>query len=211
MIYTTIKEPAQDSFIEKKSKFIGYIAPCPTEEDAVSFINEIRALNRKAAHNCYAYFIKESNISRHSDDGEPEGTAGTPIYEVIRKTGLSDVCIVVTRYFGGILLGASGLVRAYSKAASLAVDAAAIRRFVPAAKLHIVCDYGLYGKISSALAKYGFIRIISQNFTDKTEICLYLPEDEEKKFIAAIAELSAGKASVETEARELYDFQEKLE
>lgn len=102
-------------FIEKKSEFIGYLCPVQTEEQAVAFIEEIRAMHRKATHNCYAYILRENNAARHSDDGEPGGTAGVPIYEVLRKEGLTDVCCVVTRYFGGVLLGAGGLVRAYTK------------------------------------------------------------------------------------------------
>ncbi len=207
MLYKTVKEQAEASFIEKKSRFIGYIAPCADEEAAVGFIKKVRALNRKATHNCYAYYIRENNISRHSDDGEPEGTAGVPIYEVIQKTGLSDVCIVVTRYFGGILLGAGGLVRAYSKAASLAAAAAKTCCFIPAVKLKITCSYPMYGKINAAFSKYDFLREITPIFTDKTEISLYLPENEEKGFIDNITELSAGQASIDVLLRELYDFQ----
>ena len=124
MNYFTVSQPAEDSFIEKRSEFIGYIAPVATNEQAVDFINQIRAKHRKAKHNVYAYILRQDNISRYSDDGEPQGTAGMPVLEVLKKRGLTDVCVVVTRYFGGILLGGGGLVRAYSHAASLACDAA---------------------------------------------------------------------------------------
>ena len=123
MEYKTIARRCEARFIEKKSEFIGYLCPVQTEEQAVAFIEEIRAMHRKATHNCYAYILRENNAARHSDDGEPGGTAGVPIYEVLRKEGLTDVCCVVTRYFGGVLLGAGGLVRAYTKGAKDAVDA----------------------------------------------------------------------------------------
>ena len=112
MGYTTIYEEAQASFTEKKSEFIGHIAPVSTADEAVAFINRIKAENRKARHNVYAYVLREGNVSRYSDDGEPQGTGGVPVLDVINKSGLTDVCVVVTRYFGGILLGASGLTRA---------------------------------------------------------------------------------------------------
>ena len=124
MNYLTVSEPAEASFIEKCSEFIGYISPVSTSEEAVDFINGIKARHRKAKHNVYAYILRQDNISRYSDDGEPQGTAGMPVLEVLRKRGLTDICVVVTRYFGGILLGGGGLVRAYSHAASLACDAA---------------------------------------------------------------------------------------
>lgn len=108
MEYKTIARRCEARFIEKKSEFIGYLCPVQTEEQAVAFIEEIRAMHRKATHNCYAYILRENNAARHSDDGEPGGTAGVPIYEVLRKEGLTDVCCVVTRYFGGVLLGAGG-------------------------------------------------------------------------------------------------------
>ena len=126
MNYYTISKPAKGSFIEKRSEFIGHIAPVKTNDEAVAFINSIKAEHRKAKHNVYAYILRQDNISRYSDDSEPQGTAGMPVLDVLRKRGLTDVCVVVTRYFGGILLGGGGLVRAYSHAASIACDAADI-------------------------------------------------------------------------------------
>ena len=110
MNYFTISQPAEASFVEKKSEFIGYIAPVKTGDEAVEFVNKIKAMHRKAKHNVYAYIVRQDNISRYSDDGEPQGTAGVPVLDVLQKRGLTDVCVVVTRYFGGILLGGGGLV-----------------------------------------------------------------------------------------------------
>lgn len=143
MNYFTIYEPAEASFIEKKSEFIGYIAPVKTNDEAVAFIASIKAMHRKARHNVYAYILRHDNISRYSDDGEPQGTAGTPVLEVLQKRGLTDVCIVVTRYFGGILLGGGGLLRAYSHAASIACDAAKIMDMRLCHRMKINADYGM--------------------------------------------------------------------
>ena len=119
MKYITVKSPAESSYTEKRSEFIGHISPAETNEDAINFINHIKENNRKARHNVYAYILRDGNISRYSDDGEPQGTAGIPVLEVLRKNNLTDVCCVVTRYFGGILLGGGGLVRAYSHSTAL--------------------------------------------------------------------------------------------
>ena len=125
MTYKTLQSEASSEFLIKKSKFIGYGSPAQTEEEALAFLQRIRQQHRDASHNCYAYVIgKNSGIMRYSDDGEPSGTAGMPIVDVIRARGVVNCCVVVTRYFGGILLGAGGLVRAYAQGAKTALDAA---------------------------------------------------------------------------------------
>ena len=113
--YITVKNSGEDEFVEKRSRFIGYCKPVKTQDEAVSFINEIRSKHWDATHNVYAYVLSDGQIMRYSDDGEPQGTAGVPVLDVIKKMGIVDVVVVVTRYFGGIMLGAGGLVRAYSK------------------------------------------------------------------------------------------------
>ena len=127
MDYFTIAAPIDTSFTEKRSEFIGYLSPVLTNDEAVEFINSVKADHRKAKHHVYAYILRDSNITRYSDDGEPQGTAGVPVLEVLQKRGLTDVCCVVVRYFGGILLGGGGLVRAYSHSTSITCDAAQIR------------------------------------------------------------------------------------
>ena len=122
--WTTVKEAATASFVERKSEFIGHITPVKTEEEAIAFVNKIKKQYANAKHNVYAYLLRENNITRFSDDGEPHGTAGLPVLDVLRKEGVTDVAVVVTRYFGGILLGTGGLVRAYSQGAKMALDAA---------------------------------------------------------------------------------------
>lgn len=149
--YVTVKKQASDELTEKRSRFIGYIKPVTSEEEAVAFISEIRSKHWDARHNVYAYSLRENNICRYSDDGEPSGTAGQPVLSVLTKSGTTDAVIVVTRYFGGVLLGTGGLVRAYSAAASLALKAGepvVMRRCV---NCSLSCDYDRYGKLASLI------------------------------------------------------------
>ena len=124
--YKTVQKSSNDEFVEKRSRFIGYCTPVKSEQEAVDFINAKRSEHWNATHNVYAYSLREGNIKRYSDDGEPSGTAGMPVLEVITNNDVFDVCIVVTRYFGGVLLGTGGLVRAYSKGVKLALQASKI-------------------------------------------------------------------------------------
>ena len=125
--YRTVLARGSEQFIINKSRFIGHGAPCRTEEEALDFLADIRREHKDASHNCYAYVIgRNAGIARYSDDGEPSGTAGAPIIEVIKARGVVDVCVVVTRYFGGILLGAGGLIRAYAQGSKAALDAARV-------------------------------------------------------------------------------------
>jgi uncharacterized YigZ family protein len=205
MNYLTISENAKASFIEKRSEFIGYIAPVKTNDEAVAFINSIKAEHRKARHNVYAYILREDNISRYSDDGEPQGTAGVPVLDVLKKRGLTDVCVVVTRYFGGILLGGGGLVRAYSHAASLACDAAHIMDMCLCHRLKISADYGMYGKISYLLPNFDTITVNSDFGSDVTLEILVLSE-KLGALKKELTEATNGTASIE-DCGELYkDF-----
>ena len=169
MGYITIKDFAEASFTEKHSEFIGYVKPVKTNDEAVEFINEIRARHRKATHNVYAYILRDGNISRYSDDGEPQGTAGIPVLEVLKKRGLTDICCVVTRYFGGILLGGGGLVRAYSHSASLAVNCAQIMDMQECYRVFINSDYSLYGKINYVLPEF-VIKLVNSDFGDSVTL-----------------------------------------
>lgn len=203
MNYYTISKPANASFIEKRSEFIGYIAPVKTNDEAVDFVHSIKAMHRKAKHNVYAYILRDDNISRYSDDGEPQGTAGVPVLDVLQKRGLTDVCVVVTRYFGGILLGGGGLVRAYSHAASLACDSAHIMNMCLCRRLKIKTDYGMYGKISYILPNYDTITVNSDFGTEITLEILVLSEKKDA-LLNDITETTNGSANVE-ELEELFE------
>ena len=195
MEYKTIYEPAQDSFVEKKSEFIGYICPVRTNDEAVEFINQIKAQNRKARHNVYAYILREGNISRYSDDGEPQGTGGVPVLDVLQKEGLTDVCVVVTRYFGGVLLGASGLVRAYSHACKLAVDAAKIMIMCQCSEITVTCDYSFYGKLSYVVPEFD-VKIKNEDFADDVKVTMLVKSDLVSPLKEKLVDLSNGKAEL---------------
>ena len=166
MEYFTIAAPAQTSFTEKRSEFIGCLSPVTSNDEAVAFIQSVKAQHRKAKHHVYAYILRDSNITRYSDDGEPQGTAGVPVLEVLQKRQLTDVCCVVVRYFGGILLGGGGLVRAYSHSASLTCEAAQIQHMCSSYPLTLQMDYTLYGKVTNLLPKYGVLECASDFGTD---------------------------------------------
>ena len=205
MEYKTIARRCEARFIEKKSEFIGYLCPVQTEEQAVAFIEEIRAMHRKATHNCYAYILRENNAARHSDDGEPGGTAGIPIYEVLRKEGLTDVCCVVTRYFGGVLLGAGGLVRAYTKGAKDAVDAAQIKCMAEAVKLAVTVDYGLYGRLAQVFADFD-ARVEDEQFADNVRIVIHIRAENSQKLTDKLVDVCNGAVSVEEIEKLNFDF-----
>ena len=150
--YKTVKQSAHDEFIVNKSRFIGYASPCQTEEEALAFLKTIRDKHRDATHNCYAYVIGENaGIMRYSDDGEPGGTAGLPMMEVMKKREVVNCCVVVTRYFGGILLGAGGLVRAYSQGCAVALDAAQVSVMERTVRVLFDVPYPLWDKFNYAL------------------------------------------------------------
>lgn len=153
--YKTVLENASDEFVKKRSRFIGYCKPVKTEQEAIDFINEKRSEHWNATHNVYAYSLREGNIKRYSDDGEPSGTAGMPVLDVIVKNEIFDVVVVVTRYFGGVLLGTGGLVRAYSHGSKIAVEAAKPVIMQNCLVCEARCAYNQYGKVSSLIIGVG--------------------------------------------------------
>lgn len=167
--YFTLKAAAEERFIERKSEFIGNAAPVTTEKEALEFINKIRAKYSDATHNVYAYILRDGNLTRFSDDGEPHGTAGLPVLDVLRKEQLCDCAVVVTRYFGGILLGAGGLVRAYSAGAKIGVDAAEKIFLKPFDILEIQTDYSRYNRIAQLMAAHR-VYTVDSNFAEDVYI-----------------------------------------
>ncbi len=193
--HKTVRERSEVSFTEKHSEFIGYISPAATEEEAIAFIGEIRSRHRKATHNVYAYILRENSASRYSDDGEPQGTAGVPVLEVLKKEGVTDVCCVVTRYFGGILLGGGGLVRAYSHSAKLALDAAGIKVMRRCRSLTVKTDYSLYGKITHILPDFE-VKTADTVFAENVELSLLVKEGLADDFTKKLIDISGGKAEI---------------
>lgn len=187
--YTTIHDTAQDEFVERKSRFIGSIAPVETEEEALRFIAQIKQQHRDAGHSTYAYILK-NGVKRYSDDGEPQGTAGVPMLDCLEKEGLVDVVVVVTRYFGGILLGTGGLVRAYSHGAKIAVDAAKRKLMTTCVLLSMELDYSFYGKINYVLPKY-VCRVEESDFGANVSMKILIKQDQCEAFVKEITEMSA--------------------
>lgn len=192
--YTTIRHEASAEFEEKRSLFIGYAKPLKSEDEAADFIKKIKSKHNDATHNVFGYTMKNGIIARYSDDGEPQGTAGMPVLDVIRKSGVDDACVVVTRYFGGTLLGAGGLVRAYSQAAKIALEAAEIVTFEPYTELSIPCSYSDYQKISAELPKYSAI-IDDTEFSDNVMLKIAVKSEIATQLSDKISEISAGKSS----------------
>ena len=195
MEYTTVKEEVEADFVERRSRFIGRIAPVTTEEEAMAFIARIRQQCWDATHNVYAYLLREGQARRYSDDGEPQGTAGTPVLEVLEREGLTDAAIVVTRYFGGVLLGAGGLIRAYSHAAKLAVDAASRRRMVLCKQLTVSADYSFYGPICSLLPRFDALTEDAV-FAEDVTLLIHVDADQVSLLRAELVELSNGRAKI---------------
>lgn len=190
--YKTVEFESSDEFTEKKSRFIGYVKPVKTQAEAVEFINSIKSKHWDATHNVSAYVLKENNIQRSSDDGEPSGTAGVPVLDVLLKEGLVDVCVVVTRYFGGTLLGAGGLIRAYSHGSKIAVEAGHIITMAPCKIITVSVDYSFYDRMNIMLGDFG-ANIENSEFADKVNIEFSLKESLVDNLSKTLTEQSNGK------------------
>ena len=190
--YKTVEKEASDFFIEKKSKFIGYAKPVKTQEDALEFISKIKSKHWDATHNVYAYVLRENNIQRYSDDGEPSGTAGVPMLDVMLKESLVDVCVVATRYFGGTLLGAGGLVRAYSHTSKIALEAAGIITMAQCSVMSAEVDYSFYDRLNILLSDFSAV-ILNTSFSDKVCVEFSVKENIVDLLNAKLIDVSNGK------------------
>ncbi len=205
MGYRTIKKPNNITFTERRSEFIAYLCPVHANDEAVAFINEIKSLHRKATHNVYAYILRDNNITRYSDDGEPQGTAGVPVLDILQKNELTDICCVVTRYFGGILLGGGGLVRAYSTSAKLAVEDAEIMDMCECYRISFQVDYNLYSKVAYFLPQYE-VKELSSKFEDNIFLELLVKEEHFEPLKAKLTDVSNGKIEIEESEKLFEDF-----
>lgn len=193
-LYITLAKEASAQFEEKRSLFIGYAKPTTTEEEAQEFIAKIRGQHKDATHNVFGYSMKGGILARYSDDGEPQGTAGMPVLDVIRKSGVDDATVVVTRYFGGILLGAGGLVRAYAAAAKMALDAAGIVSYESYTELSLACSYSDHQKLSAELPKFGAI-LDDTIYADNVTLKFAVKDEIADAVMGKIREMSGGKLS----------------
>ena len=190
------EEYATDRFEEKRSKFIGELFRVETPEQAVEKINEVKAKYRDARHHCYAYIIREGNYMRYSDDGEPQGTAGMSILEVLRHAGVTNVCCVVTRYFGGILLGTGGLARAYTKGAQIALEAAGLSQMDRYSLLLLSCPYNLLDAVQKVLPEHG-ASVEEIEYGADVTLTVALPEGGEETLNTALMDATAGQVAAE--------------
>ena len=203
--YRTISGTSTFEYEEKRSRFIGLAAFADTEEKALAVLSRVRAENRTARHNVYAYVLREGGRSRYSDDGEPAKTAGTPVLEAIGHAGLSDVIVVVTRYFGGILLGTGGLVRAYTAAASGALARAEIVTMREVVACRVRLPYSLFEQAQRLIQAAGG-KCDQPEFDDAVTLCWKMPAGTEGELLGALRELSRGSAQIQVSPPEYAPF-----
>ena len=194
--YKTLHKFGVDEYIVEKSTFIGYAKPIKTEEEAIEFVNEIKKKHKDATHNVWAYTVGENmNIQRYSDDGEPQGTAGIPTLEVIKKEDLRDVVVVVTRYFGGIKLGAGGLVRAYTKGAKVGIEAGIVIEKVKYTEVKIKIEYTQLGRIQNEIMNLGF-KVKDTIYSEDVELIVYSKIEDVQSLTDRMIDITSGTADV---------------
>lgn len=203
-IYKTVGQESETLLIEKKSKFISHVMPVATEEDAIAYLNKVRSTYPDATHNVYAYIIDENNIFRYSDDGEPGGTAGMPVLDTIRNMGLVDVVVVITRYFGGTLLGTGGLVRAYSGSAKQGLIASGVIERTMCNIVSVKTDYDLVGKLQYSFANGGYT-VVDTVYENDVTFFIASPKADTDRLIRELVELTNGRAVIETVAEKYVD------
>lgn len=196
--WMTVKEAATASFIERKSEFIGSIAPVKTEEEALAFLETVRKKYADARHNVYAYLLRENHCMRFSDDGEPHGSAGMPVLNVLQKEGVTDVALVVTRYFGGILLGVGGLVRAYSQCAKLTLDAAGKLEMQRLCRFSMTVNYSDLQKVEPLLGARQLLRLNSE-YANEVRLELAIRQADYASLAVELTERTNGRARLRDE------------
>lgn len=204
--YQTVKGYGESEIIIQKSRFLTFVDRADTEQEAQDFINNIKQLHKVATHNCSAYIIGEhDNVQKANDDGEPSGTAGVPMLEVLKKQGLKDTVVVVTRYFGGIKLGGGGLIRAYGKATTEGIDAAKVveRKLHHLVKIQV--DYTWLGKVENEIRNSNY-PLKEINYAETVEFFVYTPANEETVFTEWVTEMTNGQAKTEVVEKEFLEF-----
>ena len=191
--YITVLKEAHDEVVIQKSRFIGYACPCASEEEAVAFLQSIREMHREARHCCYAYVIgANSGILRYSDDGEPGGTAGLPIYNVLKNEGVVNCCVVVVRSFGGILLGTGGLSRAYSQGCKIALEAAGLARMERSVEMKCRVPYSLWNPVQYAVQK-SEAKIAETSYGENVEFSLIARKKDLDASVRVLMDITDGK------------------
>lgn len=206
--YLTVFDNLQTEYVEKRSRFIATLAHCETEAEAVAFLEEMRSKYWDARHNCFAYSVDGGALCRFSDDGEPHGTAGKPMLDVIAGSGITNIAVVVTRYFGGVLLGTGGLVRAYSKSVQDVLAAATVVKMVPGVILTVKCDYSDHGKLVNLITAAGG-KITNTEFTDTVTVESCFKEEDLESFSKKLTETFSARLDFEIKLKKLMPFEEK--
>ena len=189
--YKTLCQRAEASFTEKKSRFIGYCAPVSSEAEALDFVSSIKAMHKTATHNVWAFSLRADNLCRYTDDGEPQGTAGLPVLDVLRRRNIVDAAIVVTRYFGGTLLGTGGLVRAYGEGASSAVASSGVAVMAPCDHFALDCGYADYDKVAKLLQTLD-AAVLDSEFAENVSLRVALRAERSGELRSEIRELTRG-------------------
>ena len=195
--YLTIMDSVTAELVVKQSKFLGHMSYVESKEAAELFISKIRSEYKDATHNVPAYSIYCNGVMYCSDDGEPHGTAGKPILEILKRENIYDVCVVVTRYFGGVLLGTGGLVSAYSDTCKKLLEKAVIAKRVSCASLNIVVDYGEFNKIEHFIKNYD-VNVVDKNFSDKVSVTLLVKSEDEDRFKKLLMEKTAANLKIKS-------------
>lgn len=206
--YKTITFPCCQEFTQKRSRFIANIKPVSSEIEARKVIADFKIEYWDATHNVYAYIIKNNNIQRYSDDNEPKGTAGVPVLQVLKENHLTNVVVVVTRYFGGILLGSAGLVKAYSHVAALVVKASDIVSMRPCMILDLVCDYKFFESITNLISN-NFGGVLNTVFTDRVKITLFVFTDFYNDLVKALENITSSKINLRFIKNDFFPYKEK--
>lgn len=205
--YITVSGESVGEYSEKRSRFIATLRPIETEDQVAEFLAEMRSKYWDARHNCYAYSISQGTLKRFSDDGEPHGTAGKPILDIIDGSGLTDIMIVVTRYFGGVLLGTGGLVRAYSAAAREAIAAAERIKMTPCTVYKASCGYSELERLTKLISDCGG-RVENTVYTADVELVFYLEDSSCEDFLLKLKEMFAARISAEETAKKMLGVSE---
>ena len=205
MEYITVRQAGAAEFVERKSRFIGSCRPVETEEEALAFIAEKKSRYWDASHNVYAYILREGNIQRFSDDGEPQGTAGIPVIEAMKKAGVTDAVVVATRYFGGILLGGGGLIRAYSHTASIAMEAAEKVRMKECLLGQVLCGYESYGRVQGLVPECGGL-VEDTEVLEQVTVRFRMEPEHWEDLARRLADATAGRAGLTERGKGYFPF-----
>ncbi|MBR6532852.1 MAG: YigZ family protein [Clostridia bacterium] len=206
--YLTVFGQNETEYVEKRSRFITTLRHCETEAEASAFLEEMRSKYWDARHNCFAYSVEEGKLCRYHDDGEPHGTAGKPMFDVIVGSKITNIAVVVTRYFGGVLLGTGGLVRAYSKSVQDVLSGAEVFKMVPSAVLSVTCDYTDHGKLVNLISSVDGV-VENTDFAENVTVEFCLKKDTVFEFEKKLTETFSARLKFDIKQEKLTPFKEK--